>query len=424
MSTAVTIEVASRAPTSSIRWSRIEPTIFAFWLVGLLDKFAVGIIVTTKPFLSEMSLTNSFALIGLLTSLVVFSQAVGTFYFGFLTDKIGPRKCALIGEGTRIVSTIMFAMAPNLMVLLLARLILGLGEGHCWPVANSLNARWFPMRERARGKSYWLAAQAIGPGISGFFVGTLLQLSSWRGAFWGLAAISAAVFLMVYLFLQDDPATDPRVSPAELAIIQAKSEMDVKVDAGSEESKLKTVEYWTAVFAAMGVSVGVWAWAAWLPHYLANAKHMNLATTKNYLLLAYAIGLITNLTLGRYIDRTQKRGVLGVMSFLATAVLILFVGFLPSSPGVAMLICVVALHYGVSLPVGQGFIDRISLPKRIGLETGILSGIGNIAAAIGPTLMGFLIGVAHGGYQYAFLFLALVCLMSASASFVLMKKGF
>ncbi len=60
----------------------------------------------------------------------------------------------------------------------------------------------------------------------------------------------------------------------------------------------------------------------------------------------------------------------------------------------------------------------------MGLETGVLTGVGNIVAAIGPTFMGFLIGIAKGGYHYAFLFLVVICLISASASAVLMKQGY
>jgi len=423
MATVVPAE-ATAVSTSSVRWSRIEPAVAAYWFVGLLDKFAVGIIVTTKPFLAEMSLNNSYVLIGLLTSVVVFSQAVGTFLFGFVTDKWGPRRCALIGESARLISTIIFALAPNLLVLLFARALLGLGEGHCWPVANALNARWFPLRERARGRSFWLGASAFGPGVSGFLVGTLLQLSSWRGAFWVLALISAAVFLMVYFWIQNDPAKDPRVSPAELALIQQKSELDVKVAAGTSGSKLRDPDYWLAVFATMGVSVGVWAWAAWLPSYFSHVKHLNLNATKNYLLLAYTVGFLANVGLSRLIDRTQRRGLMGSIFFVVLGLLIFTVGFVPSAPSILLLVCVIALHYGTAQPVAQGFIDRISLPKRMGLETGILNGIGNIAAAVGPMLMGFLIGVAHGGYQYAFLFLVGVCLMSACASALLMKRGY
>lgn len=411
-------------PVTRVRWSRIEPTIFAFWFAGLLDKFAVGIIVTTKPFLAEMSLTGSFAMIGLLTSVVVFSQAVGTFLFGWMTDKLGPRKCGIIGNCGRVVGTLMFALSPNLMFLLIARAVLGLSEGFCWPVSNSLTARWFPMKERARGKSYWMAATAVGPGVSGFLVGTLLQVWSWRGAFFILTAFSVFILLITIFWLRDDPAKDQRVSAGELALIQVKSTLDVKVVKGSSGSKLKTPEYWLAAVAAMGISVGVWAWAAWLPSYFAHVKHMSMNMTKSYLLLAYFFGLVASIIFGRVIDRTQQRGLLGTLSFVVSGLLILIVGFVTAAPGILMLVCVVTIHYGISQPVAHGFIDRISLPRRMGLETGIYNGLGNIMASIGPMFMGFLIGVARGGYQYAFLFLVVICGISATASYLLKRRGY
>ncbi|MCL6636632.1 MAG: MFS transporter [Alicyclobacillus sp.] len=172
------------------------------------------------------------------------------------------------------------------------------------------------------------------------------------------------------------------------------------------------------------MSVGVWGLAAWFPSYLSSGKHLNMTMTKNFLLLAYFVGLVVNLVLGRWIDRTQKRGLLGFLGFLFNAALLLIVGFVPAAPGVLLLIILIGVHYGISQPAGQGFIDRISVPARVGKESGVMNCIGNVVASIGPTLMGWLIGVAHGGYQYAFLFLVVVFLVSSLASGLLMRQGY
>ncbi|WP_206920524.1 MFS transporter, partial [Alicyclobacillus suci] len=91
-------------------------------------------------------------------------------------DVLGPRRSAILGSLVWAMSTEISALAPNLLVMLVARTLLGLAEGYTWPVANSLTARWFPLSERGRAKAVWLSATCIGPGVSGYIVGSCLTV--------------------------------------------------------------------------------------------------------------------------------------------------------------------------------------------------------------------------------------------------------
>jgi MFS family permease len=415
--------------TTSVRWNRIAPTIFIFWIIGMIDKYTVGVIVTSKSFLVEMNMTGQFALIGLLSSVVVFSQAGGNFLFGWLTDRLGPKRCAIYGTIGWGLSTVLSAISPNLGVLLFSRLLLGLAEGYTWPVANSLTARWFPKAERGRAKALWISSTCVAPAMSGFVTSTLLDWLPWRGVFWVLGGISLVICLpLVMKFLEDTPEKDKRVSQMELNLIYAVHDNGVSnttVQSNTVENKFKTLDFWMVTLAHTGTSVAVWALAAWFPSYLAVAKHFSPAVTRSYLILAYGIGFVVMIAIGFIIDRSSKRARWAAGAFAISAIAMFLATRVSSAiVSVLLLTVMVSLIYGVTLIICQNFMHVLSNKERIGRENGVMVGITNFMASAGPIIMGALISYAHGSYNYAFGFLVLIFSLSTIGCLVLMRKGY
>ena len=230
----------------NIRWKSIPFTLLIIWIVGMLDKIGVAVIATDKEFLTDMHLIGKHALIGSLISALLFSYGVGYFFWGWLTDRFGPKRCGAVGLVLWGISTGLAAIAPNFTILFISRCILGLSEAFLWPVSNSLTARWFPKSERGRAKSIWINGVSVGAGIAGFVVLGLLQLTSWRGIFWVLTGLSFLICLPLLLILvKDDPEKDRRISDEELRFIKTQ-QLWTKEKASSKSAKL-TNNYWLIV---------------------------------------------------------------------------------------------------------------------------------------------------------------------------------
>jgi MFS family permease len=144
------------AGKTSVRWKSVTSTLLLIWILGMIDKIGVAVVATNKTFLNDMNLIGQNAKIGSLVSALLLSYGIGFFLWGYLTDRIGPRLCAIIGLTGWGLSTALAALAPSFEVLLVSRILLGLTEAFLWPVSNSLTARWFPMKERGRAKSVWI----------------------------------------------------------------------------------------------------------------------------------------------------------------------------------------------------------------------------------------------------------------------------
>src|ERR1700738_2274975 len=79
----------------------------------------------------------SAAAVGLLSASMAFSAMFGALFGGYLVDKLGPKDMFLLDLCFFVISAIGAALAPNLTVLIIFRLLMGLGVGLDFPVALS-----------------------------------------------------------------------------------------------------------------------------------------------------------------------------------------------------------------------------------------------------------------------------------------------
>jgi MFS family permease len=102
-----TLSGAEAGTTKVSRSAMIISSVFLFWLVGLIDKFAFGTILTDRGFLTDLGLTGHAAILGALASLAVLTQALGYGVFGWAVDRFGPRPCAIVGVSGWVVSGVL-----------------------------------------------------------------------------------------------------------------------------------------------------------------------------------------------------------------------------------------------------------------------------------------------------------------------------
>ncbi len=103
---------------------------------------------------------------------------------GSLGDRVGRKLIFLIGIVAFTVASLLSATAPTVEMLIAARTIQGIGAALLVPQSLAIIAATFPKNIRGKAIGTWAAASAVttalGPPIGGF----LIDLWSWRAAFW------------------------------------------------------------------------------------------------------------------------------------------------------------------------------------------------------------------------------------------------
>ena len=134
-------------------------------------------------------------------SLFAVGSIIGGASAGPLTDAIG-RRAAYVGAGVLFfIGLVGAVVAPDMLSLVGARLVQGLGGGAIAAQAYGLVGALYPQHLRSRilavVSTVWGVATVLGPGIGGGFA----ELGLWRSAFGTIAVLAAGFTLLAWQFV-------------------------------------------------------------------------------------------------------------------------------------------------------------------------------------------------------------------------------
>lgn len=158
-----------------------------------------------------------------ITAYILASTVVMPMY-GRISDLFGRKPILLVAISLFIAGSVVGALAPNIELLIAARVIQGLGGGGLMILSQAAIADVVPARERGRYMGAMGAVFAVASVAGPLLGGWLTEGPGWRWAFWmniplGLLAIAAC---MVFLRLpKKDNATLPALDYFGMTLIAA-----------------------------------------------------------------------------------------------------------------------------------------------------------------------------------------------------------
>ena len=111
------------------------------------------------------------------------SAAVATPILGRVGDMIGKKRTLLVGLAAIVAGSVIAALAPNLGLVLLGRVLQGLG-GAIFPLSFGLLREAFPPERLPSAVGMFSSVVAVGGGLGSVFAGPIVDLMGWRGLFW------------------------------------------------------------------------------------------------------------------------------------------------------------------------------------------------------------------------------------------------
>lgn len=190
--------------------------IFAAWLGwgfdvfdGLLFNYVAPNCVPTLlglPLDSAEAKAATLQWTGILTSVLLVGWAIGGVIFGKVADRIGRTKTLLLTMLLYSIGTAACALAPNIWVLLVCRVISSLGIGGEWAAGAAMVAEVVPEKRRVEAGALLYTSAPMGLFLATFITFHVTGLGersvSWRYVFlFGL--LPAAVAFVVRLFVKE-----------------------------------------------------------------------------------------------------------------------------------------------------------------------------------------------------------------------------
>ena len=170
--------------------------------------------------------------------------------------------------------------------LVVARVILGFGEGATFPTATRAMSYWTPKEKRGFAQGITHAFSRLGNSLTPWLVAVLILTLSWRASFIIIGCVSMFWALAWGLYFRDDPNQHKAVAPEEIAALPAygsKTSIGVKVPWGHLIVRMIPV---TVVYFCYGWIL--WLFLSWIPSFFKGQYHLDL---KNSALFASGVFL-------------------------------------------------------------------------------------------------------------------------------------
>jgi hypothetical protein len=175
----------------------------AILLALIVAAFEGTVVTTAMPTIAPI--LHGESLYAWVFAAYLIASTVGVLVFGKIADARGRRPVFLVGMATFMVGTIACGCAMTMPELVAFRVVQGLGAGALQPVAMTISADLYSLRERARIQALfttvWGLANLVGPLVGGAIV---LHLS-WRWIFFVNVPVGLAAVTVLMITYRDPP---------------------------------------------------------------------------------------------------------------------------------------------------------------------------------------------------------------------------
>ncbi|WP_282051610.1 MFS transporter [Phaeobacter inhibens] len=147
-------------------------------------------------------------------------MGIGTFFTGPLSDAFGRRSVIFAAAGLYIAAALLAYASSSIEMLLLSRVVMGLGAAGPRVVALAIVRDLYSGREMARMMSIAMLIFTLVPAVAPMMGAGIILLTSWRGIFLAFALFAVIIVLWMGLRLPEPlPAENRR--PFRLPNLQA-----------------------------------------------------------------------------------------------------------------------------------------------------------------------------------------------------------
>ena len=164
-------------------------------ILGVLTAIAPLAIDMYLPALPEIArnLGIEVGAVQLTLSVFMIGMAVGQAFYGPIADRWGRRGPLLVGMVVFSLAAAGCAGAQSMKSLLAWRLLMALGGSASMVIPRAVVRDLFEEKDSARVYSVLMLILGVSPILAPTLGGQMLGLTGWRGIFWVLAGIGAAV---------------------------------------------------------------------------------------------------------------------------------------------------------------------------------------------------------------------------------------
>ena len=366
----------------------------------------VNVSTAASVFKQDLHLTN--AQVGLVFSAFAYPYLFFQIIGGWVSDRFGARLTLTVSALIWAIATLLTGFVGSLAAMLVARVMLGFGEGATFPTATRAMSDWTVEGERGFAQGITHSSARLGNALTPPLVAWMIALVTWRGSFIILGIISLAWAAAWVWYFRDDPGEHPGITPAELEVLPRYAlRKERKKDPVPWLRLARRMLPVTLVYFCYGWTL--WLYLAWIPLFFLHSYNLDLKKSALFsggVFFAGVVGDALGGILSDYIysktgDLNKARRNLVVLGFLCSLACMVPILFLHNLTWAA--ICLSMAFFFAEFTIGPMWAIPMDIaPRFSGSASGLMNTGSALAAIISPLVFGYVIDKT-GNWELPFL---------------------
>ncbi|KST95269.1 Zinc transport protein ZntB [Lactococcus lactis subsp. lactis] len=361
---------------------------FIFYLVFYLPTVVIGTMAMERYHASA-------SIAGILSGIFIVGGFIARLWAGNNMKRLGAKKLLYIGTLIYFLLTFAYFFVHSVVLLLILRLVHGLGFGIAATASGTLAGAIVPSSRRGEGIGYYALSVTLSSAVGPFLSMFLYRTSGFYSLIW-LSALLLFIALVGIFFIHIEKTTD---------------------SSNSIDNKVHKKFAWSNYFEKEALPISLIAfligisYSSILSFMDAYARNIHLSEAASFFFLVYAITVLLSRPItGRVFDGFGDNFVM-YPTYLFFALGLLLIGFAHSGWMLLLAAIFIGLGYGSFSPFGQAIAIRNSEAHRLGITTSTFFGFMDMGVGFGPFILGIFMPLL--GYRNLYFASAILALLIA-----------
>lgn len=357
------------------------------FVIAMLTNFSFSIVfyllMTAMAQYAIIRFHVSDAMSGFAASAFVVGAVMARAFTGLAMKYLGRRRVLVGSLVLFLIFSGLYFVADNIAILLIVRIIHGLGFGLGSTVATAASQSFIPPLRRSEGTGWFgtstTVAAAIGPMLS-------FQIMAMFGHNWlfATATFFSVIGLIIGLTLRIPPPP-----PATASVL------------------LKRPSFWSTIISTAALPISSVMFLAGFMYsgvltYLngyTQEQGVNTLVASTFFIVYAVVLLISRFIVGPWHDRLGDNPMVYPL-IICLALSMTVLGLWPSNIGVLVSAALLALGFGALMSVLQAISIKLVKPREIGVATATFYLMLDLGTGIGPIILGVLLSFVNFSTMY------------------------
>ncbi|SHI83648.1 Major Facilitator Superfamily protein [Dethiosulfatibacter aminovorans DSM 17477] len=274
------------------------------YVISQFHRNAIGVL--REDLMIEFGLSST--LFASLAATYSYSYMIMQIPTGLLADSLGAKKTVTIGSIVAGIGSFTMGFAPNVVVLFMGRLLVGLGVSVIFVCILKTQSQWFSASEFGTMAGLTLFIGGLGGVLAQTPLTVMVSMFSWRFSFGVMGITGLIIALLCHVFVRNKPSD---MGLPSFEALEGNTSNDSNVGKSFLMKGLAVVlrnpNTWAAIITFSGFTAALSSFSAvWGRSYMVDVYGISKVDASNYIMIVVLGLALGSVAIGKLSDTIKK----------------------------------------------------------------------------------------------------------------------